>query len=179
MRGLNQKVVKAVVFRPQLSPLMIGNVETENNMNTIKRKWGAPSVDVQEFVPQEYCDACFTYKATLQCVYGYAYNHSGTGYTKWGTEDGLEHGAACANSYLTVTVENGAVTYAGHEGADKPDVALESVFIPNIENLKEGDVIASPTAHWGSNDGKNGYYHKGGGTVTDWEMTWAGHPMHS
>ena len=146
---------------------------------TDKKVYSRPLMSMEWFIPQSYCDACFTYQATLRCVYGYAYNHSGTGYTKWGTEDGLEHGAACANSYLTVTVTNGVVTYAGHEGADKPDVPLESVYIPNIENLRQGDVIESPTAHWGSSDGHNGYYHKGGGVVTSWNMSWPGHPAHS
>ena len=146
---------------------------------TDKKVYSRPLMSMERFIPQSYCDACFTYQATLRCVYGYAYNHSGTGYTKWGTEDGLEHGAACANSYLTVTVTNGVVTYAGHEGADKPDVPLESVYIPNIENLRQGDVIESPTAHWGSSDGHNGYYHKGGGVVTSWNMSWPGHPAHS
>ena len=146
---------------------------------TDKKVYSRLLMSMERFIPQSYCDACFTYQATLRCVYGYAYNHSGTGYTKWGTEDGLEHGAACANSYLTVTVTNGVVTYAGHEGADKPDVPLESVYIPNIENLRQGDVIESPTAHWGSSDGHNGYYHKGGGVVTSWNMSWPGHPAHS
>lgn len=144
-----------------------------------KKTYSRPVLEFEEFLPNHYCDTCFTYKASLQCVYGYAYNHSGTGYTKWGDEDHLEHGKACANSSVTVTVENGKVTYAGHEGADKPDIPLESVYIPNIENLKRGDVITSPTAHWGSNDGTNGYYHKGGGQVTEWDMTWPGHPYHS
>ena len=133
----------------------------------------------ERFEPQEYCDACFTYKASLQCVYGYAYNHSGTGYTKWGDEDHLEHGKACANSELEVTVVNGEVTAVGHEGGDKTDIPLESVYIPDIDKLQLGSVIASPTAHWGSNDGTNGYYHKGGGRVTEWNMTWPGHPNHS
>ena len=144
-----------------------------------KKLYYKPVMAIEKFIPQSYCDICFTYQATLRCVYGYAYNHSGTGYTKWGEEDGLEHGRACANSYLTVTVSNGVVTYAGHEGADKPDVPLESVYIPNIENLRQGDVIESPTAHWGSTDGHDGYYHKGGGRVTNWQMTKPGHPAHS
>lgn len=153
-----------------------------------KKVYSRPLMSMERFIPQSYCDACFTYQATLHCVYGQWHkNHHFTNVNATipgngcvGIEDhGLHHGAACANSYLTVTVTKGVVTYAGHEDGDKEDVPLESVYIPNVENLHQGDIIESPTAHWGSSDGHNGYYHKGGGVVTSWSMSWPGHPAHS
>ena len=150
----------------------------------MKKSWGKPIVQVQQFVPQEYCDACFTYTATVHCGYGKVYpartgGPDGSGCYEGGlpiTNSSPQHGAPCANSYLTVTVNNGVVTYAGHEGtAATQDVILESVVIPGIATLNEGDHFTKAT--WTSKDGI--YHHKGDGEVTSWNMTWEGHPNHS
>ena len=148
-----------------------------------KKIYAKPVLVFERFMPNEYCATCFVYKATLHCDYGKVYparigGPDGSGCYEGGlpiTNNSPQHGAACANSYVTVTVTNGVVTSVGHEGADKPDVPLESVYIPNIAALEEGDTFSGAT--WTSAD--NAYHHKGDGVVTDWEMSWEGHPMHS
>ena len=145
-----------------------------------RKHYSRPVMAVEQFIPQSYCDACFTYQATLKCDYGAAYNPglNGGGNACWEggvVGSGAQHGAPCANSYITVTVTNGVATYVGHEGAGHEDVPLESVVIPNIAQLQQGDEITNAT--WTSKDGD--YHHKGSGVVTDWMMTKPGHPAHS
>lgn len=147
-----------------------------------RKHYSRPLMAVEQFIPQSYCDACFTYQATLRCDYGAVYPREYGGPDGLGcwerTDDGgrgAQHGAPCANSYITVTVTNGVATYLGHEGAGHEDVPLESVYIPNITTLQQGDEITGAT--WTSKDGA--YHHHGSGRVTDWVMTWAGHPAHS
>jgi len=144
-----------------------------------KKIYSKPVLVAETFEPQEYCATCFEYEATLHCDYGKVYpadTGGPTGYGCWENGPGsAQHGAACANSYVKVTVNNGEVTYVGHEGADKPNVALESVVIPGIATLQQGDAIANAT--WTSLGGA--YHHIGDGVVTSWVMTWEGHPNHS
>ncbi len=137
-----------------------------------KKDYIRPFMVVDEFSPSEYVSACFTYEANLVCDYGRAYPGRGSF-----DPNGLQHGAPCANSYVRVTITNGNVEYAGHEGAYKPFIPLESVDIPNIENLTEGSSITG--AKWESSDGGATYLHKGNGQVTSWTMTKPGHPNHS
>ena len=148
-----------------------------------KKCYERPVMAFERFVANEYCATCFMYQATLHCDYGKVYpartgGPDGSGCYEGGlpiTNNSPQHGAACADSYVTVTVTNGVVTSVGHEGAGKPDVPLESVYIPNIATLEEGNTFTGAT--WTSADGA--YHHKGDGVVTDWEMTKEGHPMHS
>ena len=142
-----------------------------------KKTYSRPVLLAEHFVPQEYCETCFTYEATLRCAYGAVYPSTTGGPEGHGCfeANGAQHGAPCANSFIKVTITNGEVTYVGHEGADKPDVPLESVVIPGITTLQQGDHITGAT--WTSANGD--YHHQGNGTVTSWVLTKPGHPNHS
>ena len=157
-------------------------IKQQSNFQIMREKmhYSRPLMAIERFIPQAYCDICFTYQAILKCDYGAAYNPNlnGGGNACWEggvVGSGAQHGAPCANSYITVTVVNGVASYVGHEGAGHEDVPLESVYIPNIASLNQGDIISGAT--WTSAD--DAYHHKGGGEVTSWTMTKPGHPNHS
>lgn len=149
----------------------------QNKMNTMKRNWGAPLVEVQEFVAQEYVASCFVYEATLICDYGKVYPATTGGPDGLGCYEkdrfgrpGAQHGEPCANSWIQVKViENSdgtkTTSYQGHEGGNKTDIALTDVVIPGIADLREGDVITD--ASWTSTLGGT-YHHIGDGKVTRW-----------
>lgn len=142
-----------------------------------KTIWGNPVIEVQRFVPQEYCEACFRYEVELYCSIAGG-NDS----------EGLPHQvASCGTSYVTVTVENGEVTYWGRESYNPDDIhqgrliEVTNVNIPNILDLRESQSFDYGT--WRSEiDYNNQHYifnHYGPGYVRVWELTKPGHPNHS
>lgn len=145
--------------------------------------WGNPEVEVQQFVPQEFIANCFTYTANLECGFGawHKANHTtnvdatvasngcvnsnnlNNPNRNLTTEhDNLHHGAACAESVITVTLRNGELSLSGHEGADKTSVILTSVNIPGVDDVHQvGQEFANCT--WRS---AGNYIHGGNGVVT-------------
>lgn len=150
-------------------------------METMKRNWESPVKEVQVFAPQEYVAACFTYTANLECAFGawHKANHTTNvdatvpsngcvNSNNWenpnrnltSQHDGLHHGAACAESVVTVTVRNNQETIIGHEGADKQSVDLTSVNIPGVKDVSEVGqtfsnctwISASKYIHFGSGE---------------------------
>lgn len=151
-------------------------------MKTGKSNWSSPQTDYQTFVPQEYCESCFRYEVELYC--SIANESGGTGYDS----EGLPHQiASCGTSYVTVTVENGKVSYWGRESYN-PDEAhqgrlieVTNVNIPNILDLRQDSRFDYGT--WRSEIDYNNrhliFNHYGPGYVRVWEQTWPGHPNHS
>ena len=136
---------------------------------------------MEQFEPQAYCNACFRYEAELYCQY--ANNTSQGGSSPDDTNVPIGHRqAACGTSYITVTVENGNISWYGQESYD-PDkevgttVTLTTVNIPGIENMQLGDTFSG--ARWESVYQNYTWHHAGSGKVTSWEMTKLGHPNHS
>ena len=135
-----------------------------------KKCYERPVMAFERFVPNEFVANCFTYTANLVCTYGQwhkDYHKTNTGATNpnngcYGQEDHMHHGAACAESTVTVTLRNGVLTLSGTEGADKTNVKLESVNIPGVEDVDHvGQTFSS--CYWES---AGNYKHKGNGEVT-------------
>ena len=149
---------------------MIVTLKNRYKEMEIKRNWCSPITGVQTFVAQEFVANCFTYTANLVCTYGlwHKNNHKTNpdatipSYGCYGQEDHLHHGAACAESTVTVTLRNGVLSLSGTEGADKTNVKLESVNIPGVEDVDHvGQTFSS--CYWES---AGNYKHKGNGEVT-------------
>ena len=135
-----------------------------------KKLYERPVLAFERFVANEYVANCFTYTADLVCSYGlwHKNNHktnpdaTNPSYGCYGQEDHLHHGAACAESTVTVTLRNGVLTLSGTEGADKTYVKLESVNIPGVEDVDHvGQTFSN--CYWES---AGSYKHKGNGEVT-------------
>jgi len=151
-------------------------------MRKEKMTWGNPSVDVQQFIPQEFCATCFHYEVELYC--SIANNSGSIGYDS----SGLPHNiASCGTSYVTVTIDNGKVTYWGRESYNPDDIhqgaliEVSNVNIPNILGLTETSTFDYGT--WTSEIDYGGQHlvfnHYGPGKVVVWELTKPGHPNHS
>lgn len=133
-----------------------------------KKTYSKPVLMAERFEPQEYVASCFTYEAMLKCSYGLAYPARTGGPDGYGCyeSNGAQHGEACANSTIKVSVVNGVATYEGHEGGNKTDIKLENVLIPGIEQPHDpGDALTN--CEWTSTLGGT-YHHKGDGVVTRW-----------
>lgn len=144
--------------------------------------YSKPLMLVEHFVPQEYCEGCFRYEVELYC--SIANDSGGTGTDS----SGLPHQvASCGTSYVTVTVEDGVVTYWGRESYNPDDIhqgrtiEVTNINIPNILSLRQDEYFDYGT--WTSEiDYNNQHYvfnHYGPGLVRVWEMTKPGHPNHS
>ncbi len=137
---------------------------------TKKLNYSKPVMIKEAFVAQEYIASCFTYTANLVCSYGewhknnHRFNPDATITTNgcYGLEDHLHHGAACAESIITVTLRNGNLMMSGTEGADKTHVTLESVNIPGVADVDHTGQIFNG-CYWES---AGSYKHKGQGVVT-------------
>jgi len=148
-------------------------------MKTNTMAWGNPEIEIQQFVPNEYCETCFKYSAELYCQWA----NEGAAATNY--HDGEYHSkASCGTSFVTVTIDNGEIVIWGRESYNPDDihqgreVNLYDVVIPNILSLREGDTFEGAT--WASDlEGYGSFHHYGPGKVTDWELTKAGHPNHS
>ena len=146
-----------------------------------KKTYSRPVLEFEQFLPNHYIANCFTYTANLICdlgkskvdnvlpfgwegyyeVHGPQYNFEYDGKYYKGT--GAEHGAPCATTTVTVTVRNGVVTKSGKEGNPKESIVLDSINIPNIEQVSSiGQKFSN--CYWES--AGRVYKHRGNGEVT-------------
>jgi hypothetical protein len=153
-------------------------------MKTGKLEWSSPKTDYQTFVPQEYCELCFYYEAIVLC--NIANNASGPiGYDA----NNMPHQkASCGTSYVTVTFEDGNVTYDGYESYNYEDdyhhgakVDLHDVNIPGIATLNPATAVGTTIqgALWQSTFQGQTWHHNGPATITEYILTKPGHPNHS
>ena len=137
----------------------------------MKRIWNDPEVKMQVFIPQEYCDACFTATGMLECL----------------INDGVEHGYPCAHTRFTIQYDHGALSGRAEElnpnGSVKTTMNITDVNVPcgwaNIESWKD-DGCSDVT--WENEDDSrppHHYKHKGELTISTYSWTWPGHPNHS
>lgn len=154
-------------------------------METIRMTWGNPGLEVQQFIPQEYCELCFYYEAELLCNIA---RQGGPG-TQHNDSSGMAHQYdSCGTSYVTVTFENGSVSYEGYESYNYSDgihdgakVDLHDVAIPGIYDIDptSGPLPTIQGATWQSTFRNQTWYHNGPAVIKEWYMTKEGHPNHS
>ena len=135
----------------------------------MKRIWNDPEVKMQVFIPQEYCDACFTATGMLECT----------------INDGVEHGYPCAHTRFTIQYDHGTLSGTAEElntnGTVKTRMSISDVNVPcgwaNIESWKDAGCSG---VTW-ENDDSNGhhYEHTGNLSINNYSWTWPGHPNHS
>ncbi len=137
----------------------------------MRRKWNSPVKGVEVFVPQEYCDACFTATGMLECT----------------INDGKMHGYPCANTRFTIQYDNGVLSGTAQElntdGTVKTTMDITDVNVPcgwaNIDSWK-GEGCSGVT--WTNQDDSRPpvtYNHTGNLTINTYGWTWPGHPNHS
>ena len=138
-------------------------------MEMMKKNWDDPTLYVQKFIPQEYCDYCYMYDAELICRLGQR-----MGYDEIG---GGQHGAPCADTHFHV---NGKT---GEETGDKEGNPIYAISVPELsEDNQIGDVIDGCT--WRSDDPTPGvqiktYYHSGYAVIQSKVEILPGRPNHS
>ncbi len=141
--------------------------------NSLKKTWGNPVVDMQQFEPQEYCDYCYKYDAELICELGQHMAFDSIG--------GGQHGDPCADTHFHV---NGKT---GEETGDKEGNPIYAISVPELsENNNVGDIITGCT--WRSDDPGYGvnpniriktYYHTGYAVIQSKVEILPGRPNHS
>ena len=137
-----------------------------------KKVYERPVLAFERFVPNEFVANCFTYRANLECSYGAWHklhdtnNSQPTTATCWeGGTGRVHHGAACAESSISVTVRNKEITMVGTEGADKTMVNLIDVDIEGVDQVSEvGQRFED--CKWVSKYAGLTYNHVGSGVVT-------------
>lgn len=151
-------------------------------MDTTRKTWGNPRFEVQQFIPQEYCEYCFQFSIVMHCVI----DSSRTGTYEPGYNTGYGHYHQyeyCGDNWIKVTITDGVPHYDGyenatHEGEGAPqDVRSVTNITPNILTLNEGDDITY--GEWQSFYSGLEFNHHGNGKVLSKDMTWEGHPNHS
>ena len=152
-------------------------------MERMRRTWEKPTIEAQQFVPQEYCEYCFQYTIILHCEIGDPANPSRLVVEPGHAQSDVHQYQYCGTNRITVTITDGVPSYVGyenmaHEGDARPvDVRYVRDVTPDILTLDEGGKITS--AVWQSYWGNTNFNHHGPGEVVSKDMTWPGHPNHS
>lgn len=152
-------------------------------MERMRRTWENPTIEAQQFVPQEYCEYCFEYTIILHCQIGNPNNPSQMVVEPGHAQSDVHQYQYCGTNRITVTITDGVPSYVGyenmaHEGDARPvDVRYVRDVRPDILTLNEGGHIDN--AVWQSYWGNTNFNHHGPGEVVSKDMTWEGHPNHS
>jgi len=139
----------------------------------MKKVWGHPTMDVQEFEPQNYCKVC-AFEATLRCCIADGYYTDGNGRNAdgfyVGNLDGMPHGTVCQDTYVVCKYDgNGNLTFSGQEtGKASPVASVDFSWGQTCECYSGGEFTGAfgsvgTYAKWASDDiNKTGtYIHEG------------------
>ena len=136
---------------------------------TDKKVYSRPLMSMERFIPQSYCDACFTATGMLECV----------------INDGVEHGYPCAHTRFRIQYDNGALSGTAEElntnGTVKMRMDITDINVgcgwAYIEQWKDE---GCDQCTWSNRDSQNHLYnHRGTLTVNNYSWTKPGHPAHS
>ena len=134
-----------------------------------KQVYSRPLMSVERFVPQSYCDVCFTATGMLQCT----------------INDGVEHGYPCAHTRFTIQYDNGDLSGTAEElnsnGTVKTRMSISDIDVPcGWANIEEWKNIGCSGCTWSNTDSNNHHYdHRGRLTISSYSWTKEGHPNHS
>lgn len=151
-------------------------------MERMRRTWENPTIEAQQFVPQEYCVVCFHYEAQLLCnIANSASGPSGT------DSSGMTHQkASCGTSYVIVEFTDGDVNISGYESYnyddgihDGAEVDVHDVVIPGITNEGVGVGTRLEGSTWQSTFRNQTWYHNGPAVITAYVLEDPSRPNHS
>ncbi len=136
-----------------------------------KKSYSKPVLEIETFLANHYCAACFTATGKLECLIA----------------DGVEHGYPCANTKFTISYEKGVLTGTAREmnenGTVKTTMKISDINVPcgwaDIENWKD---TGCTDVTWENEDNSrppHHYDHKGTCTIETFGWSKPGHPMHS
>ena len=140
------------------------------NMRNVKMNWESPKTSYQEFLPQEYCAACFTATGTLTC-----------------SLNNVEHGVPCKNTVFEFSLEKGVLTGRATEYTDsshttvKTRLTLSDITVPcGLEDVASWKDTGCENTTWKNVD-SNGhpYTHIGKCEITTYNYLIEHRPNHS